>query len=120
MLTGYSIFIVLILLLLISWSLVTFWQRFLENFFYTTLGLNPEDTLTSLWISIFATGMFFLIVFLIKYFRIIPNIDVLIYDYNEETNIGGNLEAVGRSMGTSGPRRFTGRISPRGSLFLNE
>jgi hypothetical protein len=115
MLTGFSVFVVLILLLLISWSLVTFWQRFLENFFYGTLGYNPDITLNSLWVAILSTGIFFLIVWLIKYLEIIPNVDILIFDYNEEVNIGGNIEAL-RSRG---PRRITGRISPRGALFIS-
>lgn len=116
MLTGFSIFIVLIVLLLISWSLVTFWQRFLENFFYTTLGFDPDSTIISLFVAILATSFFFLIVWLIKFSGMVPNVDLLIYDYNEEVLIGGNIEAV---RGINGIERFTGRMSPRGALFLN-
>ena len=120
MLSGFSIFAIIITLLLVSWSLVTFWQRFLENFFYNTLGLNPENTLVTLGIAIFATLFFLFIVWFIKVLNVIPNIDSLIFDYNEETNIGGNLDAArgSRVRFRARPRRITGRISPRGALFL--
>ncbi len=115
MLNGFGIFIVLIVLLLISWSLVTFWQRFIENLFYHTFGFNQDNTGATLLAAIISTSFFFLIVWLIKISGLIPNIDILIYDYNEEVIIGGSIESR-----TKSPRRFTGRISPRGSLFLEK
>lgn len=107
---GFSVFIVIITLLLISWSLVTFWQRFLENFAYNTLELNPDDTWISLLLAISTTAAFLGIVWLIKITGIIPNLDYLIYDYQEET-IGGPL---GRLRGTG----IGKRISPRGALSV--
>ena len=120
MVSGFSVFAIIIILLLVSWSLVTFWQRFLENLFYNTLGLNPESTTVTMFIAIFATLFFLLIVWLIKVLNIVPNIDLLIFDYNEESNIGGNIDAVRgtRFRAKPRPRTITGRISPRGALFL--
>jgi len=112
MLTGYSIFIFIIFLLLISWALVTFWQRFLENLFFNTLGFNPDGTVSMLIVAILATTIFLIIVWLIKYLEIIPNIDLLIFDYNEDTYLGGYL-------GNLNKRLVTGKISPRGALFLS-
>lgn len=112
MVTGFTIFCIIIVLLLLSWSLVTFWQSFLENLFYRTLGYDPESTLATLWIAILTTAGFLLIVWLIKSLGIVPNIDVLIFDYNEDINMGGNLDRESRY------RRVTGPLSPRGALFL--
>ena len=58
------------------------------------------------------TAGFLLIVWLIKSLGIVPNIDVLIFDYNEDVNMGGNLDRESRY------RRVTGPLSPRGALFL--
>ena len=72
-------------------------------------GKNFYGTLATLLTAILATGIFFLIVVS----GLVPNIDVLIYDYNEEVEIGGNLDPA---RAARAPRR----ISPRGALFLDQ
>lgn len=113
--TGYGVFAAVIVLLLVSWSLVTFWQRFLENFVYNTLGLDPESTTMALLIALGTTGAFLLAVWIIKEVGLIPNVDFLIYDYNEEgTALGGPLEGV---RGQRFRAQTIGRkVSPRGAL----
>ena len=117
MLSGYSVFIFVIVLLLISWSLVTFWQRFLENFFYNTLGYDPNNTLISLWVAVLATSIFLLLVFIIKWLGLIPNLDVLIFDYNDDAIIGGGIDNL-RSR-PSRPPKVGGRTFPGGALFVS-
>lgn len=115
-LNRYWIFIVVITLLLVSWSLVTFWQRFLENLMYNTFGFNPEGTSSALVVAILTTGAFLLLVWLIKVIGLIPNIDFLIYDYQEESAIGGPLEAVRRGGQPFRARTIGRKVSPRGAL----
>ena len=113
----YWIFVVVITLLLISWSLVTFWQKFLENLFYNTLGWDPESTSTALLIAVLTTGAFLLVVWFIKALGIIPNIDFLIYDYTDESTIGGPIGTL--SGGQKFRARTIGRkVSPRGALTV--
>lgn len=112
----YWIFVVVIVLLLISWSLVTFWQRFLENLFYISMGWNAESTSTALLIAVLTTGSFLLIVWLIKVIGLIPNIDFLIYDYTDETTIGGPLDTTRRGGQRFRTRTIGRKVSPRGAL----
>lgn len=117
--SGFGVFIVVITLLLTSWSLVTFWQRFLENLAYNTLKLDPDDTWISLLLAIATTAVFLTIVWVIKSTGVIPNLDYLIYDYQEEP---GAIDEFGTSLGGPlGRPRYRGksigkRISPRGAL----
>lgn len=112
MVTGFGIFAIIIVLLLLSWSLVVFYQKFLENLFYGTFGFDSENTWMSLLIVVILTFIFLLIVWLIKSLGLVPNIDVLIFDYNEDINIGGSMD-----VRQSRYRRVTGPLSPRGALF---
>lgn len=109
---GYWVFIIVVTLLLVSWSLVTFWQRFLENLMYQTLGFNSESTTSALLAALASTGVFFLLVWGIKFSGLIPNLDFLIYDYNDESSIGGPLGTMDRFRA----RTIGKKVSPRGAL----
>ena len=120
MASKYWIFIFLIFLLLISWSLVTFWQRFVENLFFNTWGFDPNSTSSTFWAAIISTSIFLLIIWIIKVMGVIPNIDMLIFDYQDTAVVGGALGSL-QTQRLKPQRRATtigGRISPRAALFV--
>lgn len=113
MLAGYSVFIFVIILLLVSWSLVTFWQRFLENLFFRTFEFDSDNTLATLLVAVISTIVFLLLVWVIKVMDLIPNIDTLLFDYST-TEIGGNISTL---TSRQGGRTIGGKVSPRAALF---
>ena len=114
---GYLVFVTVIVLLLISWSLVTFWQRWLENLIYGTFGLNPDNTMGSFLTAVLTTGIFLGLVWLIKISGIIPNIDNMIYDYQDDSSIGGPLDKIKKDGRMYKNKTIGSKISPRGALL---
>ncbi len=110
-LEGFWIFAILIFAILFSWSLVGFWERFLENLFYQTLGFNPDNTWVSLFVAILITCLFLLLVFIIMKSGLVPNMDMLLYDYdNSDINNASGQRARWRA------RAVGGKIAPRGAI----
>ena len=97
-------FALLLVLLLISWSLVSFWQRFLENVFYTTLDVDPTNTALALLIAVSITIIYIIILWVIKIFGVIPDIEKRFLGVAHEDEHGHYNSA------------FIGETSPRGSL----
>jgi len=74
-LTNFEIFGIIIVLLLLSWSTVSFWQRFLENLAFGTLGFDPRDTWVTFWLALAVTAAFIFLVWIIK-MLIFPDVDI--------------------------------------------
>jgi TRAP-type C4-dicarboxylate transport system permease small subunit len=64
--------------IIISWILVTLWQRFVDNLLYDTLGLNQKSTYQSLVVAVAFTIIF--IAFINLFHNMIhhaPNADIM-------------------------------------------
>lgn len=62
----FIVFCILVVLLIFSWSLVGFYQLFLDTFFYRTLGFCAKNTLDNFIVCILVTALFLIIVWLIS------------------------------------------------------
>lgn len=57
-------FLEILFVIVIGWMLVALWQRALDNFTFTTLGLNRESTYHTIVIAMTITLLFVVFVFL--------------------------------------------------------
>lgn len=58
--------------IIFGWILVSEFQRFLESFFYSTLGMNPRSTIHSLIIFVTMFLLFLIFIWFIDELEIIP------------------------------------------------
>lgn len=106
----YSIFVVLIILLVLLWSCSTFFVIFFDNLFYKTLKYNSQDTFDSFCVAVIVLVIFLAITFIIRAL-FLPDLEkrMLSVDKREEKptpkgmlDLARRLEVTGGSV-TSDP-----------------
>ncbi len=74
----YSIFLVLILVLIALWTIASFWVICLDLFFYKTLDFDITNTSDTFCVAVCITLLFVAITYFIKYSGIVPNLETRI------------------------------------------
>lgn len=65
-------FVTIIIAIIIAWTLVAFWTRFLENLAFGTLNLNGNSSWHSFIVAIVITIFFFAFIWMIDRYDIVP------------------------------------------------
>lgn len=62
---GYFTFLVILVIIIISWILIELWGKVIENLAYNTFGLNPNSTIHALIVAVVVTLVFLIILYCI-------------------------------------------------------
>lgn len=65
---SFYVFIILVILLIFSWSIVGFYQLFFDTFFYNTLGFDAKKTEDNFMVCVLLTLLFIFVVWFIHKF----------------------------------------------------
>lgn len=65
-------FVVIIFAIIIGWILVSLFQRVLEDFTFSTLGMNSRSTVHALIIALSVSMIFIVFIWMIDEYQIIP------------------------------------------------
>ena len=63
---GYLTFVIILIIVIVSWILVELWKKVIDNFAYNTLGMDKNSTVHSLIVAVTITLIFVVVVIFMK------------------------------------------------------